>query len=120
MDRKLLQSDVGKILNVTTDRITYWKNNRTQPQINYFPRIMEFLGFFPFEFDMSTFIGKLKTYRYRNGLSHKRLEKILNVDATTIRGWEFGERQPLKGMLSKLNKIFDNSAGINFPQSPRL
>ncbi len=110
MDRKLLQRDVAKILNVSTDCITYWENNKTQPQVNYFPRIIEFLGFLPFEFGTSTFTGKLKAYRFRNGLSHKRLGKILNVDATTIRAWESGKRNPLKGMLAKLNKIFDNSA----------
>lgn len=110
MDMRLLQSDVAKILNVSPDCITYWENNRAQPQVNYFPRIIEFLGFLPFELDPSTFIGKLKAYRLRNGLSHKRLGKILNVNATTIWGWESGERKPLKGMLATLNKIFDNSA----------
>ena len=107
MDLKLLQSDIAKILNVSPDSITYWENNRSQPQVNYFPRIIEFLGFFPFEFDTSTFIGKLKSYRFGNGLSHKRLGKILNVDATTIRGWESGARRPLKGMLAKLHAMFE-------------
>lgn len=85
MDRKLLQSDVAKILNVSTDCITYWENNRTRPQVNYVPRIIKFPVLLPFEFDTSPFIGKLKVYRFRNGLSYKRLGKILNVDATTIR-----------------------------------
>lgn len=110
MDLKLLQTDVAKMLNVTPDCITYWENNRTQPQVSYFPRIIEFLELFPFEFDASTLIGKLKAYRYRNGLSHRRLGEILNVDTITIRGWESGKRKPLKGMLAKLNKVFDNSA----------
>jgi DNA-binding XRE family transcriptional regulator len=109
MDMRLLQSEVAKILNVSSDCITFWENNRTQPQVNYFPRIIEFLGFLPFEFDTSTFIGKLKSYRFKNGLSHKRLGKVLHVNATTIRGWESGKRTPLKGILKKLEAMFEVS-----------
>ncbi len=106
---KLLQSEVAKILNVSPDCITYWENNRAQPHVSYYPRIIEFLGFLPFEFDTSTFVGRLKTYRLIKGLSHRQLGKVLNVDATTIWGWESGKRKPQKGMLVNLNKIFDNS-----------
>jgi transcriptional regulator with XRE-family HTH domain len=105
MDLKLLQSDVANILNVSPDCITNWENNKNQPQVNYFPRIIKFLGFFPFEIDTTTLMGKLKAYRYQNGLSQKKLGKTLNVDATTILGWELGQRKPSKKMLTKLHDV---------------
>lgn len=80
MDLKLIQKDVAKILGVTEDSITNWENNSSEPQVNYFPQIIDFLGYFPFDFDPSTLAGKLKEYRYRNGLSQKQLGKVIEVD----------------------------------------
>jgi len=67
MDLKLLQSDVARIIKVSEDCITYWENNRSIPQINYYPQIIEFLGYCPFEIDETILSGRLKAYRWRNG-----------------------------------------------------
>lgn len=69
MDLKLLQKDVAKICGVTEDCITNWEKNRNTPQIQFFPRIIDFLGYMPFEVDLTTLSGKLKAHSYINGLS---------------------------------------------------
>jgi len=62
---------------VSEDTITYWENGRAEPQIHLYPKVIEFLRYFPLEIDTSTFGGNIKKYRYRHGLSHKVLGKVL-------------------------------------------
>jgi hypothetical protein len=60
------------MVGVSEDTITFWENNKVYPSIKYYPRIMQFLGCIPFEFDESTFGGRLKKCRYLHGLSHEQ------------------------------------------------
>ncbi|WP_430720499.1 helix-turn-helix domain-containing protein [Sphingobacterium daejeonense] len=100
MELKLFQKDVAAIFNVSEDCITYWENNRSEPQIQYYPPIFGFLGYCPFKLDKSTFSGKIKAYRYLNGLTQKRFAKLMNVDPATVSRWEDG-----KGGGVKKNEI---------------
>ncbi len=105
MELKLLQSEVAIIFNISTDCITYWENNRSTPQVNFIPQIIEFLGYCPIEFDESTLSGRLMAYRWRNGFSYKRLGRILGVDGTTIGVWEKGEKLPSQRKVKVLEKL---------------
>jgi len=105
MELKLLQKDVSIICRVTEDCITNWEKNRSFPQVQFFPQIIQFLGYLPFEVDSSTLSGKLKAYRYMNGFSQKQMGKILKVDGGTICSWELGENKPHKEMLKKLDAM---------------
>ncbi len=90
----LFQKDIALQFGVSEDSITYWENNRSIPQIKFYPKIIKFLEFNPFEVDIKTIGGKIKNYRYLNGLSHKQMGKLLSVDASTVRAWEFGKNRP--------------------------
>ena len=105
MELKLFQKDVAKICGVTEDCITNWEKNRTVPQIQFFPNIISFLGYIPFEADLTTLSGKLKAHRQINGLSQKQLGKILGVDGATICSWELEENQPHKAIFEKLDMM---------------
>lgn len=112
MDLKLFQSDVAKIFNVSTDCVTYWENNRSTPRIIFYPKIMEFLGYSPLDFDETTLSGRIKAYRYRNGITSKMFGNMLKVDPSTITEWENGIRVPapkhllkLEILLNKVNKF---------------
>ena len=107
MDLKLLQKDIAQMLSVTEDSIVNWENNRSLPQVQFYPKIINFLSYLPFEIDKSSFSGRLKAYRYLNGLSQYQLGKIVGVDESTVCSWELGENQPLKRWLIKLNTLFN-------------
>ncbi|MBB1644561.1 hypothetical protein A9970_11400 [Sphingobacterium sp. UME9] len=115
MEQKLFQKDVGAIFNVSEACITNWENNKNEPQIQYYPLIFGFLGYCPFELDISTLTGRIKAYRYLNGFSQKRLAKMVDVDPSTILAWENG-----KGRVSdKLKVLLDSyEFVINRYQSP--
>lgn len=105
MELKLFQRQVAEMLGTDEASVYNWEVNSSVPQIRFFPSIISFLGYDPFEVDTSTFAGKLKAYRYNNGLSFKELGKILNVEASATRAWESGENQPQKRILRKLEQI---------------
>jgi DNA-binding transcriptional regulator YiaG len=88
LELKLFQKDVAAIFNVSDDCVTYWENNRSEPQIQYYPLIFGFLEYCPFELDTSTLMGRIKAYRYVNGLSQNRLARMVGVDPSTILAWE--------------------------------
>jgi transcriptional regulator with XRE-family HTH domain len=105
MEMHLLQKDVAVIIGVSEDAITYWENNRSKPQIQFYPKIISFLGFNPFALDISTLGGRIRQYRYENGLSHKELSKLLNVDASTVGAWEKGESKPKATTRNAIMKL---------------
>ena len=105
IESSLLQADVAKILNVSEDCVAYWENNRSNPQIQYFPHIIRFLGYCPLEFDETKFGGQLKAYRWRNGLSNEKLGALLGVHGSTILAWENGKSQPQQKHLKNFSVL---------------
>jgi DNA-binding XRE family transcriptional regulator len=84
------QGDVGKVIGVSTDCITYWENNRSKPMVHQMPKIVKFLGYNPLSIEGSDLAGQLKSFRFKHGLSHKKMGQLLGVDASTIGSWEKG------------------------------
>jgi len=70
-------------------------------KFQFYPNVINLGGHIPFDYDLTTFPGKLKAYRYIKGFSQKRLGKILEVDDATVCSWKIGELQPNKRALKK-------------------
>ena len=79
IELNLLQIDVASIIGVCEDSITLWENNRNAPSVIYYPKIIEFPGYVPFDVNSSTLVGQIKLYRYLNGLSQENLALTLNI-----------------------------------------
>ena len=94
MDLQLKQEELAVIFDVSTDTITNWENNRSTPQISYYPALISFLGYLPTDIDASTFGGRIMLNRYLNGHSHSQLGKIIGADPSTIASWENNEHVP--------------------------
>ena len=101
----------SKLLDVTDETIIYWENERGKPRIYNYPKLIEVVGFLPFDIDTSTLGGKLKMYRYTKGLNREKFSKILGVDETTLRDWEDSKHIPLpqnfKILQTLLNEVED-------------
>ena len=91
---RLTQREVASIIGVSEDCITYWENRRSTPQIQFFPRIIDFLGYNPFVAETATVGERIKKYRVENGLSIKKLARKLSVEERTIAGWERNQVAP--------------------------
>ncbi|MEE8551208.1 MAG: helix-turn-helix transcriptional regulator [Gemmatimonadota bacterium] len=93
-----LQRHVAQRLGVSPDTVKNWEAGRTEPQIRYVPRILDFLGSFtlPDAESASDFSAWLTLARRLRGLTQRDFAGRLGVDESTISGWEHGEHRPSK------------------------
>lgn len=101
----LLQKDVADLLGTVEESIYRWETNRNDPEIKYMPKIIEFLGYFPFEIDTSTIGGQIKRYRFLNGLSQEHLATLLSINESTVFHFEKDKHKPTKRTLQKLKNL---------------
>lgn len=98
LDLDLTQHKVAQLLKTDIATIRNWENNRTQISLPFRPRVIEFIGYCPYDASLSWGL-KLKERRENFGLSIKELAQILKVDPCTIAYWEREEHQPTKASL---------------------
>ncbi len=106
---KQSQEEVAKQINVTTDSITGWELNRFSPQIQFMPSIIKYLGYLPVPIDTQSFAGKVHALRITLGVSQRKLGKVLNIDPSTIEGWETNKHRPSPKMIKKIDQLFKNT-----------
>jgi len=102
LELSLLQKEVAKIIGVSEDCITLWENNRSKPYVSYYPQIIEFLGYIPFDVECSTLGGQIKLYRYLNGLTQKNLADLLHINESTVFHYENNRHKPSPKTLKRL------------------
>ncbi|MEP7111217.1 MAG: helix-turn-helix transcriptional regulator [Ferruginibacter sp.] len=105
LELSLLQKDVANAIGVCEDSITYWENNRCEPTVKYYPNIIQFLGYVPFEVDTFTLGGQIKLYRYLNGLTQEELALKLDINESTVFQYEKNEHKPNAKTLRKLESL---------------
>lgn len=77
----------------------------TEPEVQHYPKIMEFLSYCPVHYSKS-FGELLFLHRTHRGLSHRKLGRILQVDPGTISRWETHNRTPFKKHQDRINIFF--------------
>ena len=100
----LRQKEVAKTIGVSSWTYLLWEQDKTKPEIRYWPKIISFLGVDPSP-PPTTLGEKLKAYRRRRGLSQAKLASQLGVDATSLWEWENDLSKPMATSLSKLSLI---------------
>jgi len=94
LDLNLTQKQVDDLLKTDVCNIRNWEANRGQISLRFHPRIIEFIGYCPYDASLSLNL-RLKERRENFGLSIKELSTLPGVDPCTIAYWERGEHQPL-------------------------
>jgi transcriptional regulator with XRE-family HTH domain len=75
LDLDLLGNDVAAQIGVHPTTMGNWEHNRTAPDLNLIPRIVEFLGYAPYSIPEG-FYNWLRTARRALGLSQKQLSEL--------------------------------------------
>lgn len=88
LDLNLYQKDVATIIGVKTDSVLNWEKGRSSPQIRIIPKIIEFLGYVPFDTSAKLAGEKILIYRRLNGISQKVMAQKLKIDQSILRRWE--------------------------------
>ena len=102
LDLNLLQKEVTQRLGVCVPSIYSWENNLTKPAIRYIPKIIEFLGYVPFDTSNLSVGEKIVVYRRLLGLSQKKQAHRLGIDQSTLGKWERNKRQPPERYLKEI------------------
>lgn len=85
-----------------------WEKNRNTPNIEFTSKIIEFLGYVPFESISDMSLGeKIVTCRRIKGISQKELAKQLGFDPETVANWENNYKLPKGPYLTALNTFLD-------------
>ncbi len=118
LDLGLFRKEVAQIIAVSTTTIRNWEKNRFAPKIRYTPRIIHFLGYCPYR-TPKNFLEWLRTARTATGLSQEKLAQLLEVDESTVAGWERGRHRPTKRNQLKIQEFLCSSkpAGRRFHRS---
>lgn len=85
------QKCVGDFMGLSKDTVTFWENNRVRPQVQHYPKIISYLGYYPFTHETETLAGKLRYVRYRNGWSFRECAKNLCISEDAAKRWERGK-----------------------------
>ena len=85
-----------------------WENNRAEPLIYNISKLIKFLGYNPYPTNSETLGGRIKAYRILHGLSHKKIGKLVGVDASTIGSWEKNEHVPKTKVLNRLKQLLSS------------
>ena len=103
LDLKLLQKEVARKVGVDEATIYNWENNRSSPELHYIPKVIQFLGYVPFQGQAETLGEKIMYYRRLHSITQKELAHSLGVDPTTLARWERNEGRPQRALLEKMS-----------------
>ena len=96
------------------DSVYLWEANRVAPTLPFLPKIVEFLGYCPY--DPSWTPGERLTWIRRYlGLSQEAMARRLRIDPGTLARWEQGEREPEGRLRMRLAEFLDECAFSNTP-----
>ncbi len=85
MTRKLFQKDVAEIIGVTISSIENWEIKRSNPNVSFYPKIFEFLGYCVIQYvPDGGYKQTLWNYRFQLGISIEELARKIGVDGRTI------------------------------------
>ena len=102
----MFQKDVACIIGVEETSIFNWEKNLSKPSFKRIPRIVEFLGYIPFQLGNLSLGDQIKLYRKLRGISQKNLAKEIGIDPTTLAKWETNRRKIPEELLFTITSFF--------------
>jgi len=108
MDLGLLQREVAEIIGVTESSIWNWEHG-TEPELQYNPNIIRFLGYVPFDRPDDT-VGRLAWYRRVQGLTVVALGNQMNIHPDQLYEWLSVTRKPFNKSLQRIERFLESHA----------
>jgi transcriptional regulator with XRE-family HTH domain len=109
LELNMLQKEVAQRFGITVCTVRNWERNRSNPSLIFIPKIIQFLGYVPYDTSEQDFGKKIAAKRRLLGWNQKELAHRVGVDPCTIHSWEKGEHKPRKLLLRLLAAFFAHS-----------
>ena len=107
MDLGLLQREVADIIGVTESSIWNWEHG-TEPELQYNPKIIKFLGYIPFDCPDDT-VGRLAWYNRAMGMNLDQVGEAMGRDPEQLSDWLSGRHKPFRKSLGKIERFLEAS-----------
>lgn len=105
IDMGFTQEEVASMLGVDTATLRNWEWGRSEPSVRYYPTIIDFLGYIPFELpEGDDILVEIERFRLVNGYTYRELGRMLKVDETQLRMWLKGQHKPTAANRQRLRK----------------
>ncbi len=105
LERNTPIKDVLDEFKIDRETLRAWELGVWEPFVKHYPKIIRFLGYYPFIHETESLGGKIKKYRFENGLTQEQFANLLCTDKCTVSFWETNRRLPLEKTQAKLKKI---------------
>jgi len=106
IDKNHFQKQAAAEIGVSVDSLCYWENGRTQPEIRYYPQIIQYIGFNPFPEPVDT-IQRLEWYKTVNGLSFDGLAAKTKIHPEQLQAWLTGKKTPIQRNIQKIERLLN-------------
>jgi transcriptional regulator with XRE-family HTH domain len=106
LELRLWQKEVAAQLGICEETLHRWETNKGEPFFCHYPKIIQFLGYFPVSVDTSTFGGKVIKYRYLKGLTQAEFAREFTIDESMVSRYENNKNAPKKGTIKKFERLF--------------
>jgi len=93
------------MIGVSESTVWNWEHG-TEPELRYIPRILEFIGYIPFECPEDP-VEKLRYYKLINGLSYERLGRLMRRDPEQLTDWLSGRVSPCRENRQMIAKFLE-------------
>ena len=108
LDHGLSQADVARILYASGTMVMAWELNRNQPTAKFAKRIIEFLGYVPFQ-NHESLAKRLYLARLISGKTQEQVSNEPGVDESNLRLIELGARTPFLKTREKIERFVENA-----------
>ncbi|WP_353959461.1 helix-turn-helix transcriptional regulator [Mucilaginibacter flavus] len=85
------QKELADKLGVSENTINAWELGHTNPSTHYYPAIIAYLGYYPFEHETESCAGKLKQIRHCKGLTFEQCATLFSISEDAAMRWEKGK-----------------------------
>ena len=112
-DLGLTIATLARDFGVDQSTISGWQTGRQTPSTKHIPKVIEFLGYSPFEINnASSLAERIVMLRKTRGLTGQALAKALGVNDETLSRWERGEVVPSPKSQAMLESFFASPGAL--------
>jgi DNA-binding transcriptional regulator YiaG len=88
------------MLGVSKENVFNWETSHTKPMVQYYPAIMDYLGYCPVQY-ASSLGERIRLHRTHQGLTISAFAYILGMDECTLGSWERSVKSPIREVRSR-------------------